>query len=57
MGHGGFGGHGFATNRGGFSHGRFEGRHVGRGFYAYGGDYGLDSDCDPYYYQYSCYGY
>ena len=59
-GHSGFAGRGFAINRGGFEHGRFEGRRFGRGFYAYGGNYGLDSEygyCDPYYYPYGCYGY
>ena len=65
MGHGGFGGHGFAVGHRGFehgrfAHGRFEGRRFGRGFagfgglYLYGGNYGY---CDPYYYPYGCYGY
>jgi hypothetical protein len=64
MGHGGFAGHGFAISRGGFGHGRFEGRPFGGGSYAYGGDYGLDSEwgyCDSYYYANyypnGCYGY
>jgi hypothetical protein len=56
MGHGGFGGRGFAINRGGFGHGRSEGRRFGRGFYAYGGDYDYGY-CNPYYYPYGCNGY
>ena len=52
MGHGGFGGHRVAINRGSIGHGRLDGRRFGRGFYAYGGNY-----CDPYYYPNGCYGY
>jgi hypothetical protein len=52
MGHGGFGGHRVAINRGSIGHGRLDGRRFGRGFYAYGGNY-----CDPYNYPYGCYGY
>ena len=54
MGRGGFGGHGFAINRSGFGHGRFESRRFGRGIYAYGGGYGLNLDCDLYYYPDGC---
>jgi hypothetical protein len=52
MGHSGIGGHGVAI--GGFGHSRFDGRRFGRGFYAYGGDYGLNLDCDLYYYPDGC---
>jgi hypothetical protein len=54
VGHGGFGGHRVAINRGGIGHDRLAGRRFGfgRGFYAYGGNY-----CDPYYDPNGCYGY